>query len=42
MNMRVVDQALPPGVEHRSHANRNPEMLGIGGDGLHRLGRRSE
>ena len=42
MDMRVVDQVLPPGVQHRGHANRGPEMLGIGGDGLHRLGRRSE
>ena len=42
MHMRVVEEVLPPGVQHRSHADRGAEMLGIGSDGLHRVGRRPE
>jgi hypothetical protein len=40
MDMRVMEEVLPPGVQHRGHADRGPEMLGIGGDCLHSLGRR--
>jgi hypothetical protein len=36
------EEVLPPSVQHRGHADRGPEMLGIGGDGLHRLGRRAK
>jgi hypothetical protein len=38
----VVEQVLPPGLQHRRHADRGAKMLGIGGDRLHRLGRRPE
>jgi len=37
-----MEEVLPPCVQHRGHADRGPEMLGIGGDGLHRLSRCSE
>jgi hypothetical protein len=42
MDMRVVGQVLPPGVQHRGHADRSAEILAIGGARLHRLGRRPE
>ena len=40
--MRVVLQGLAPGVENHGHAELGAEMLGIGGDGGERLGRRAE
>jgi hypothetical protein len=42
MNVRMVEQALSPGVQHRDHADLGAQMLGIGGDGADRLGRRLE
>ena len=36
------EEVLSPSVQHRGHADRGPEMLGIGGDRLQRLGRRPE
>jgi hypothetical protein len=38
----VVEQVLPPGVQYRGHPNCGAEMLGIGGEGPRRLGRRLE
>jgi hypothetical protein len=40
--MRVVLQGLAPGVEDHSDSELGAEMLGIGGDGGERLGRRVE
>ena len=40
--MRVVLQGLAPGVENHGDAELGAEMLGIGGDGGERLGRRAE
>jgi len=30
INIRVMGEVLPPGVQHRGHADLRPEMLGIG------------
>ena len=38
----MVMQVLAPGVQHGDHADLGAEMLGIGGDGAQRLGRRPE
>ena len=37
-----MEEVLAPGVQHRGHADCGAEMLWIGSDGLHRLGRRLE
>ena len=42
VHMRVMEQVLSPGVQHGDHAGLGAEVLGIGGDGAHRLGRRLE
>jgi hypothetical protein len=42
VQMRVVLQGLPPGMQHRDCADLCPEMLGIGGDVTHRIGRGAE
>jgi hypothetical protein len=42
MNVRMMEEALSPGVQHRDHADLGAQMLGIGGDGAHRLGCRLE
>ena len=42
MNMRMMAQVLPPGVEHCDEAGLGAEMLRIGGDRAHRLGRGAE
>jgi hypothetical protein len=42
MDVRVVEEVLPPGVQHRGHAECDPEMLGIGRQGPHRLRCRPE
>ena len=40
--MRVVLQGLPPSVEQGDRADLCAEMLGIGGDVVHRFGRGAE
>ena len=40
--MRVLRQSLSPGVQHGEEADLCAEMIGIGGDGAQRLGRRAE
>ena len=40
--MRMMVQVLPPGVQHGDEPDLGAEMLGIGGDGAQRLGRRLE
>ena len=42
MNVRVVQQVLPPGVQHAEEADLRAQMLRIGGDGAQRLRRRPE
>ena len=42
MQMRVMDEGLAPGMQHRDHADLGAEMLGVSGDGAQRLGRRLE
>jgi hypothetical protein len=32
MQVRMVDQGLPPGVQHGKKADLGPEVLRIGGD----------
>jgi hypothetical protein len=32
MEMRMVEQGLPPGMQHGKKADLGPEVLGIGGD----------
>ena len=39
MNVRVVQQILPPGVQHTKKADLRAQMLGVGGDGAQRLRR---
>lgn len=38
MQVRVVQQVLAPGVQHREEADLGTQVLGIGGDGAQRLG----
>ncbi len=38
MNMRMVEQVLPPGVEYGEESDFGTQVLGIGGDGAQRLG----
>ena len=40
--MGVQSQRLPPGMEHGEETNLSAQMLGIGGDGLQGLSRRTE
>ena len=40
--MRVLRQGLSPGVQHGECADLCPEMLRVGGDVAHRLGRSAE
>ena len=40
VDVRMMVQVLPPGVQHRDDTDLGAEMLGIGGDGAQRLGRR--
>ena len=40
--MRVVVQRLSPGVQQGDCADLCPEMLGVGGDVAHRIGRSTE
>ena len=42
MNMRMMVQVLPPGVEHCDEAGLGAKMLRIGGDRAQRLGRGAE
>jgi len=42
MQMRMVHQVLPPGVENSQETNLRAEMLWIGGDPAQRLGHRPE
>ncbi len=42
VEMRMVRHRRAPGVEHGGDADPGAEMLGIGGDGEQRLGRRAE
>ena len=42
VQMRVVLQGLPPSVEQGDRADLCAEMLGIGGDVVHRFGRSAE
>ena len=42
MQMGMVQQVLPPGVEHGNEADLGAEVLGVGGDGAERLGRGAE
>ena len=42
MEMRVMVQLLAPGVEHGEAADLGPEMLGVPGDVLERLGDRAK
>ena len=42
VNMRMMVQVLPPGVQHGNQPERGAEMLGVGGDEAQRLGRRLE
>ena len=42
VKMRVVQQVLPPGVQHAEEADLRTQMLRIGGDGAQRLRRRPE
>ncbi len=42
MQVRMMDQALPPGVEYGEETDLGPQMLGIGGNGAEGFGRRSE
>ena len=37
MNVRMVLQGLPPGMEHRGDADLRAQMPGVGGDGGERL-----
>ena len=39
MDMRMLLERLPPGVQDGEHADLGAQMLGIGGDGAQRLGR---
>ena len=38
MDMRMVEQILPPGVEDGEKSDFRTQVLGIGGDDAHRLG----
>jgi hypothetical protein len=40
--MRMVQQVLPPGVQHSQEADLRPQMLRISGDGAQRLRGRPE
>ena len=42
MQMRVMQQVLPPGVQHAQEADLRAQMLWIGGDVAQRLRRRPE
>ena len=42
VDVRVVGHRRAPGVQHGGDADAGAEMLRIGGDGQHRLGRRLE
>ncbi len=42
MHVRVVQQVLPPGVQHAQEADLRAQMLWVGGDGAQRLRRRPE
>ena len=42
MYVRMMEKALSPGMQHADHASLGAEVLGIGADGAHRLGRRLE
>ena len=42
MHVRMMRHRRSPGVQHRDDADPGAEMLGIGGDREHRLGRRLE
>ena len=42
VHVRMVRHRRTPGVQNRRDADAGPEMLGIGGDCQHRLGRRPE
>jgi len=42
MHMRMVGERRTPTMQHRRHADPGAEMLGIGGDRKHGLGRRLE
>jgi hypothetical protein len=42
MDVRVVMQALAPGVKHGDEADLGAEMLRVGGDGAQRLGRHAQ
>ena len=42
VNMRMMGKRRTPGVEHGGEADARAEMLGVGGDGDQRLGRRPE
>ena len=41
MDMRMVMEILTPSMEHRDDAELGTQVLGIGGDGAQRLGRRT-
>ena len=42
MDVRVVGQGRAPAVQHGGNADAGAQMLGIAGDGEHRLGCRLE
>jgi len=42
MQVRMMEQVLPPGMEYGEEADLGAQMLGIGGDGAEGLGRHTE
>ncbi len=42
MQVRVVEQVLPPGMEHGEEPDLGAQVLGIGGDGAKSLSRRTK